>query len=499
VTSERLHPYELPRGWVWTSLGEIALEPQYGWTTSAAHTGRLRLLRTTDITHGPVHWTSVPFCKNEPADAEKYLLHDGDIVISRAGSVGYSYLIRKPPEAIFASYLIRFKPLIYESYFAAFLESPLYWQFIWERSIGIALANVNASKLKQIPIPLPPLPEQHRIVAKIEELFTRLDVGVEALKKVKAQLKRYRQAVLKHAFEGKLTAEWREAHKDQLEPASVLLERIKQDRQKTSKGKYKEPPPLDTSALPELPKGWVWTRLGEVGNIFAGYGFPKKLQGNTTGDLPFFKVADISSASSRGDVFLRCAMNYISIQVCNEIRATPLREGTVVFPKIGEAIKLNRRAILAQDSLVDNNVAGFLPSDCLNNLFAFYFFLTLKLEEHSRATTVPSVRKTDLEYIHFPLPPLPEQHRIVEEIERRFSVADQIEKIVDHSLKQAERLRQSILRRAFEGRLVPQDPNDEPAEKLLERIRQERARLQAERKPAKSRWNKPSTKQVRLV
>ena len=105
----------------------------------------------------------------------------------------------------------------------------------------------------------------------------------------------------------------------------------------------------------------------------------------------------------------------------------------------------------------------------------------------------------DVKNIVFSLPPLPEQHRIVEEIERRFSVADEIEKTLDHSLKQAERLRQSILKRAFEGKLVPQDSNDEPAEKLLERIRQERARQQAERKPAKSSRNKSNTKQMRLV
>ena len=105
----------------------------------------------------------------------------------------------------------------------------------------------------------------------------------------------------------------------------------------------------------------------------------------------------------------------------------------------------------------------------------------------------------DIRSVNIPIAPLVEQRQIVEEIERRFSVADQIEKNVDQSLKQAERLRHSILKRAFEGKLVPQDPNDEPAEKLLERIRQGRARQQAERKPAKCSRNKSNTKQMRLV
>ena len=113
----------LPSSWVWTRLGEICLDSQYGWTTSASKEGTLHLLRTTDITSGNIIWDSVPFCKEEPDDREKYLLKDGDIVISRAGSVGYSYLIKNPEEAVFASYLIRFKSLIGEQYLSYFLKS----------------------------------------------------------------------------------------------------------------------------------------------------------------------------------------------------------------------------------------------------------------------------------------------------------------------------------------------------------------------------------------
>ncbi len=156
---------ELPQSWVWTTLGEICLNPQYGWTTSAKNEGYLHLLRTTDITSGNIDWDSVPFCKKEPADKEKYLLRDNDIVISRAGSVGYSHLIKNPKGAVFASYLIRFKPLIDEPYTSYFLKSPSYWNSISEKSLGIAVQNVNATKLKQISIPLSPLrtaPHRHQ-------------------------------------------------------------------------------------------------------------------------------------------------------------------------------------------------------------------------------------------------------------------------------------------------------------------------------------------------
>jgi type I restriction enzyme S subunit len=140
------------------------------------------------------------------------------------------------------------------------------------------------------------------------------------------------------------------------------------------------------------------------------------------------------------------------------------------------------------------------PPNAIDINFLYYLLAYSNLGALDKSTAIPGLNRDDVYGMPIPLPPLPEQHRIVEEIERRFSVADQIEKIVDHSLKQAERLRQSILKRAFEGRLVLQDPNDEPAEKLLERIRQERARLQAERKPATKRGNnKPNTEQMRLV
>ncbi|GAH17222.1 unnamed protein product, partial [marine sediment metagenome] len=184
--------------------------------------------------------------------------------------------------AVFASYLIRFRPLIDEHYLAYFLKSPSYWGSISEKSLGIAIPNVNASKLKQITIPIPPLPEQHHIVAKIEELFTKLDAGVKVLNKVKSQLKRYRQAVLKHAFEGKLTEEWREAHKGEIEPASVLLERIKKERKKKAGWEYKKLLPLDMSDLPELPKGWMWTILGEISESMKnGIYRPRKFYGDT--------------------------------------------------------------------------------------------------------------------------------------------------------------------------------------------------------------------------
>ena len=191
-------------------------------------------------------------------------MHDGDIVISRAGSVGYSSLIKNPQPSVFASYLIRFRPLIDERYVSYFLQSPDYWQSISESSLGIAIPNVNATRTQKIPFPLARLPEQRRIVAEIEKQFTRLDAGVASLKRVQANLKRYRASVLKATCEGRL------APQDSAdEPADRLLARILAERRAKWEAehpgkKYVEPAAPVTDGLPELPVGWCWaasTRL----------------------------------------------------------------------------------------------------------------------------------------------------------------------------------------------------------------------------------------------
>ncbi len=161
---------DIPVSWSWSSIGDICSPPQYGYTTKAAKKGTLRLLRTTDITSGNIDWPTVPFCSTNPDNVKKYLLRDGDIVISRAGSVGASYLLTNPEKSIFASYLIRFKPYIDRKYFKFFLESSEYWAAISDNKLGIAVPNVNATKLKTIQLPIPPANEQHRIVAKISVL-----------------------------------------------------------------------------------------------------------------------------------------------------------------------------------------------------------------------------------------------------------------------------------------------------------------------------------------
>ena len=466
----------VPTGWVRTSFGAV-VELEYG-------KGLRRDAR--DVTgsvpvygsNGIVGYHSVP------------LTTASSIIVGRKGAIGAVHLATVPCWPIDTTYYV-FSPNGIDISFLYYLLGNCN---LGSLDKSTAIPGLNRDDVYRMSILFPPLPEQHRIVAKIEELFTRLDAGVEALKKIKSQLRRYRQAVLKHAFEGKLTAVWRQAHNNELKPASVLLERIKQERLKRAKGKYKELSPLDTADLSDLPEGWVWARVGEIGLVETG-NTPSKSQAAYYGrDYNFYKPTDLNAG-----YYTRESEDGLSSEGIKKARLLP--ERSILITCIGATI--GKTGFIRQRGASNQQINAIIPDR--NMLPEFLYFICISPQfqngilSNASATTLPILSKRKFEVLELPLCPILEQHQAVEEIERRFSVADQIERTVDHSLKQAERLRHSILKRAFEGKLVPQDPNDEPAEKLLERIRQGRARQQAERKPAKSSRSKSNTKQMRLV
>lgn len=214
---------DLPIGWKWARLGQVCKKPQYGWTTKSSRMDGLLYLRTTDISRGSIDWTLVPACVEIPPDVERFLLNDGDIVVSRAGSVGVSYLLRNPPRAVFASYLIRLKANknVIPEYLALYLKSPAYWEAISENKIGIAIPNVNAKKLADIPIPVPSRMEQQHIIERVESEFLHLDTIEFSVTNGLEQVATLRRSVLAEAFAGRLVPQ-----NPSDEPASVLLKRI---------------------------------------------------------------------------------------------------------------------------------------------------------------------------------------------------------------------------------------------------------------------------------
>src|SRR5687768_14320661 len=224
-----------------------------------------------------------------------------------------------------------------------------------------------------------------------------------------------------------------------------------------------------------LPSGWVSATLGEVAQIQSGAGFPVALQGEDSGDYPLAKVSDISAAVLGANGVLARAANYLSADKAKEIGAKVFPVGSVLFAKIGEAIRLNRRAIAAVPALADNNVMALVPDiDCVIERYLYYFMHTIDLYEYAQATTVPSVRKSDVAQIPIPIPPLREQELIVAKLEELLTQLDAGVVTLKRIQASLQRYKAAVLKAACEGKLVLQDRNDEPASQLLERILAER-------------------------
>jgi len=256
--------------------------------------------------------------------------------------------------------------------------------------------------------------------------------------------------------------------------------------------------------MQSIPNHWEIIKLKCIANVLNGFGFPKKFQGKKSGDYPFIKVQDISDTVKIGKIYIDTANNYIDDEICSEhIKGKPLPKNSIIFAKIGEAIRKNRKVILNQPSLVDNNVAGVsITSNKVNDKFIFFFLKNFNFEIFIRATTVPSFRKSDIENIEVPLPPLEEQLRIVAKIEELFSRLDAGRAALKRARANLARYRQSLLQAAFSGALTRvwrEEHKDElePAGDLLKRIRFERrarwiANLRAKGKDlAKAKYSEP--------
>ncbi len=483
----------LPKGWASAQLGDVSdiirgISFPKDAKTKTYQKGYIACLRTTNVQR-EVEWSDLWFVPKEFVRRDQQLLQKHDILISTANSlelVGKVCQMQMLPQpATLGAFIaaIRISPLVNPKFFYFQIASSDIQASIRAcASTTTNISNVNTNRLKEIQLTTSPFNEQRRIVAKIEELFTRLDAGVEALKKVKAELKRYRQAVLKYAFEGKLTADWREKNKDKLEPASKLLERIAKEREKTTKGKAKPLPPVDTSNLPDLPDGWEWA----VWETILAYGKDSFKRGPFGSALK--KEIFVSSGYKVYEQY--CPINddcsferyYITPEKYEELKTFAVKQGDFLVSCSGVTLgRITQVPEKYKEGIINQALLRIrINSKAYDMKFFKLFFRSLyfqnKIFENSTGSAIPNVKGVkELKAIPVPLISLEEQNQIAEEIERQFSITDEVEQTIEKSLKEADRLRQSILKRAFEGKLVTQDAADEPAEKLLERIKAEKA------------------------
>ncbi len=345
--------------------------------------------------------------------------------------------------------------------------------------------RVREFTFAHFPFPLPPIAEQHRIVAEIEKQLTRLDASVAALRRARVNLKRYRASVLKDACEGRLVpteaslarAEGREyEHAGQLLQCILKERRARWESQEKRRGAYKEPASPDTSALPELPEGWVWATVEQLAEIQGGIQKqPKRTP--IANAYPFLRVANVHRGSLSLDEIHKIEL------FPGELERLRLVAGDLlVVEGNGSPSQIGRMATWSgeiEDCVHQNHIIRVRTDPGILHSFVELYWNSSEgaqnvLSVASSTSGLYTLNVTKVGTMPIPLPPIDEQYRVVAEVERRLSLLQQTEVAVDANLRRAERLRQSVLKRAFEGRLVPQDPNDEPASVLLERIRAER-------------------------
>ena len=292
----------LPNGWASATIGELVgydgvfIDGDWVESKDQDPNGDVRLTQLADIGDGTFRNRSRRYLTHDKAiELGCTFLEHGDALIARMPDpLGRTCIFpgdSKECVTVVDVCVVRTGSSgVDHSWLMSTINSPFVRSVIESLQSGSTRKRISRGNLARMVLPVPPLPEQRRIVSKMEELFTKLDAGIESLKKAQAQLKRYRQSVLKAAVEGKLTEEWREKHKGELEPASVLLERtFKERREKWEaeqlelfalkgktpkddkwKGKYREPLLTDTRDLPVLPKQWAWARLDAIGSIKGG-------------------------------------------------------------------------------------------------------------------------------------------------------------------------------------------------------------------------------------
>ena len=616
-------PLDLPPGWAVTTLGDL-LEVLRGVTydkqnaVGEARDGFVPILRATNITSS-LTFTDLVYVPERYVSAAQLLQKHDIIVAASSGSasvVGKTALLLEDWHGSFGAFCfaLRSSPQVDAKFLSFFTHTTEYRNQVTALAAGVNINNLRRHHIEEISVCLPPLPEQRRIVGEIERQFSLLDAGVANLKRVQANLKRYRTSVLQAACEGRLVpteAELARAEGRDYEPAAVLLSRILAERrarwvaeQTAKKGQskagksdpfrvkevlnpqtavhfqdlednasllnsafsidevdstagvhltfnerasaydassdsessvvdplfrnqevdalespplrlfsrqfrydqsstvfkgYKEPAAPDTSALPPLPEGWTWCAAAQVCGFITKGTTPAsdKMQGGS-GDVPYIKVYNLTHD---GRLDFSVNPTFIGKKTHEtELARSRVIPGDVLMNIVGPPLgKVSTVPDVFPEWNINQAIAIFRPLPGKDRKFLAFSLLTENILSRitSKAKATAGQYNLTLEQcrmLPLPLPPLAEQERIVAEVERRLSVVDNLEQVVKANLKRADRLRQSILKEAFAGGLVPQDPADEPADALLERVTAGReAQAKAAVRPTKARPRKENS------
>jgi type I restriction enzyme, S subunit len=408
---------ELPSSWAESALGEIGdyLNGR-GFKKSEWRKAGRPIIRIQNLTGTTNHFN---YFDGEPAD--HYTARPGDLLVSWAATIGV--FVWNGPEAVVNQHIFKVLSHINRNVHRYLLLSVL--NDLRRQTHGSGMVHITKGRFEATPVAVPPIAEQRRIVAAIEEHFSRLDAADESLRRAHQKLTGLRTRAVEAAFEG----------------------------------------------------DWPRTTLGEIAEIVGGVTKDAKREGDPSFvEVPYLRVANVQ----RGFLDLT---DIATIRVSPEkAKALELKVGDVLFNEGGDRDKLGRGWVWSGEierCIHQNHVFRARLRDSFEPKFVSWHGNTFGrrwFEEHGRQTTnLASLNLSTLKSFPVPAPPAEEQRRVVAEVERQLSIADAMATEIDHALRRSAALRRSILEQAFSGKLVPQDPSDEPASVLLERIAASRA------------------------
>ena len=435
-------PFEIPDTWCWERWGNIAYSIVYGYNAPAEDHGDIRMVRISDIQDNKVVWEKVPFCKIPVKDIETYLLKPNDILFARTGgTVGKSYIVSDVPyPSIYAGYLIRtqYSDLLCPKYLKFFMESPLYWEELKEGTTATAQPNCNGKKLASMLLPVPPKMEQVRIVARLEEIvhyLERYNIAQSKLDALNTDINNLlKKSILQEAIQGRLVAQ-----DSTDEPSTVLLERIREEKKKlVARGKLKKKDLTDstifkgddnkyyeqiggkcldiTQEIPfDIPNSWVWTRIKCIYQTSSG-GTPEKGHPEYYGGtIPWVKVGDLSN------IYISQTEDSISdLGLANSSAKLFPKDTILVAMYCNDAI--GKSSILLSSMTTNQAICGLYPNPFLNTEYIYYAIQNNRknLQEQSAGGAQKNINQKIVNNMLIPIPPIEEQMRIVEKIQRLY-------------------------------------------------------------------------------
>lgn len=510
---------KLPNTWMLIPLMDYA---HWVKTGVAEYEGEKRYFSTSSIKNGTLQDEEGKYTfENRPSRANR-IIQTADLLQARMSNTNKAlYCTTDISGELVSTGFLQIRSFINNSslnkYLFYYLNSDYFISQKEKYATGSTQVALTDTGAKKIEIAIAPESEQSRIVEKLDELFSELDAGVKELKTAKIKLTQYRQSLLKNAIEGLLTKQWRETNNNKTDETGaqllerILIERRKQWQQKKleefkakdkkpTKGwesKYPEPEQLNTTDLPDLPESWVWASVMMTGNVQLGRQRAPKFH-NGDNMVPYLRVANVFE--DRIDTSDVMSMHFSKYDEETYL----LKNGDILLNE-GQSLELIGRPAIYRNELdracFTNTLVRYQAS---NNVLSEYAILVFKHYMYSGRFQKIAKITTNLAHLgagrfaelEFPVPPMSEQ---IEIIELFSTLSDKLEKQLldcNFALKQLEAQRKNIFKLAFSGQLVPQNPNDEPASVLLEKIKKEKEALA---KIAKPRIPNQSKKKVNVM